>query len=190
MNSAASTPGPIESAGLSISASLADEFTKEALAAASPTDIVDTLIQRGRFNANPGMHLLYQDKYSGVTDEQLLTTLAVFLTQSAGTIKIVPSHGTTIACTKCARLNAPSYYLKRSHGRYAVLCFDNGQGCWERSATSLCSYVDQTETQCMDLAEWVVAYGPDMIKERHVCGMHISGVLSDVTEHRIFALQD
>ena len=158
----------------------------------NPVDLVDTLIRRQRVLQNPTsiQSSAYQDKYPHFSDEQLLTAIDVILSKQANTIKLVPSHGTTIACTKCARLNAPSYYLKRSHGRYAVLCFDNGQGCWERSATSLCSYVDQTETQCTDLAEWVVAYGPDMIKERHVCGIHVSATLSDATEYRVFALED
>ena len=156
----------------------------------NPSDLINTLILRQRALSNTTANQAYQDRYPTFSDEQILTAVDVILAGQAGQVKIVPSHGTTVACTKCARLNAPAYYLKRSHGRYAVLCFDNGQGCWERSATSLCSYVDQTDTQCMDLAEWVVAYGPDMIKERHVCGMHISGVLSDVTEHRVFALQD
>ena len=156
----------------------------------NPSDLIDTLIRRQRSLKDPMAEPAYQDKYPTFSDEQILTAVDVILAAQAGHIKIIPSHGTTVACTKCARLNAPAYYLKRSHGRYAVLCFDNGQGCWERSSNSLCSYVDQTDTQCMDMAEWVVAYGPDMLKERHVCGMHIPGVLSDVTEHRIFALQD
>jgi hypothetical protein len=103
---------------------------------------------------------------------------------------IKPSHGTTLACTKCGALNAPAYYLKRSHGRYAVLCFNNGDGCWEHSSNSNCSYVDQYMSQCMDLAEWVVAYGEDMLKERHVCSIHVAAVLSDSAVHKVFPIQD
>src|ERR1039458_946912 len=175
---------------MSSAASVATSYLLNQPLSSNPSDLINTLILRERAMKNPTALQVYQDKYPTVSTEQVLTAVDVILAGQAGQVKIVPSHGTTVACTKCARLNAPAYFLKRSHGRYAVLCFDNGQGCWERSATSLCSYVDQTDTQCMDLAEWVVAYGPDMIKERHVCGMHISGVLSDVTEHRVFALQD
>ena len=156
----------------------------------NPSDLINTLILRERAIKNPTVLQSYQDKYPTISTEQILTAVDVILAGRAGQVKIVPSHSTTVACTKCARLNAPAYYLKRSHGRYAVLCFDNGKGCWEHAANSLCSYTDQFDTQCMEMAEWVVAYGPDMLKERHVCGMHISGVLSDVTEHRIFAIQD
>jgi hypothetical protein len=103
---------------------------------------------------------------------------------------ILTGRGVTLACTRCGRLNAPAYYLKHSHGMYAVLCFSNGEGCWEHSGRANCSYIDQTMAQCLDLAEWVVAYGPDMLTQREVCGLHVPAVLSDVSEHRIFPLKD
>lgn len=123
-------------------------------------------------------------------DETLAGSIQDFLTRLRGETPIKTSHGTTLACTKCGALNAPAYYLKRSHGRYAVLCFNQGDGCWEHSSNSNCSYVDQYQAQCMDLAEWVVAYGEDMVKERHVCALHVAAVLSDVAVHKVFPIQD
>lgn len=151
------------------------------------TDIVDDLIRRHRAT-RPGQPP-YVTSFPTLTDEDLLLALEGALGRENGP-KVAPSHGTTIACTKCGRLNAPQYYLKRSHGRYAVLCFDNGQGCWERSGASNCTYIDQHMAQCPDLAEWVVAYGEDKLKERHVCSIHVAAVLTDVSEHRVYPLQD
>lgn len=125
-----------------------------------------------------------------VDDETLAGGIQDFLHRLGNETPIRPSHGTTLACTKCGALNAPAYYLKRSHGRYAVLCFNQGAGCWEHSANSICSYVDQLQAQCADLAEWVVAYGEDMLRERHVCSMHVAAVLSDAAVHKVFPLQD
>jgi hypothetical protein len=148
-----------------------------------PTDFVDELIRRGR-------NVPFDTKFPGKTDEQLLTALEVYFVNQAQRPNLLPSHGTTIACTKCGRLEAPGYYLKRSHGRYAVLCFDNGAGCWEHSSRANCSYVDQHSAQCMELAEWAVAYGPDLLKQRSVCALHVPAVLSDASEHRIYPLED
>lgn len=110
--------------------------------------------------------------YPDLSSVELLTSLEVFLAHESTKIPLVASHGTTIACSSCGRLNAPAFYLKRSHGRYVVLCFDNGEGCWEHSSNSNCSYTDQHAAQCVDLAEWIVTYGVDMLKERHVCALH------------------
>lgn len=149
--------------------------------------LVTDLIDRGRAAlARPD----WKSKFDGLTDEQLLSAIESNLVIEAQKIKLMPSHGTTIACTKCGRLEAPAYYLKRSHGRYAVLCFSGGEGCWEHSSHANCSYVDQYSSQCMDLAEWVVAYGSDMLKERQVCSLHVAAVLSDATVHKVFALED
>lgn len=155
---------------------------------ADSLDLIHELILRQR--QSKGLIDKHASHFDGISDEQLLTAVDVNLAQEAKKVKLMPSRGTTIACTKCGRLEAPAYYLKRSHGRYAVLCFDNGQGCWERSSHGNCSYVDQYSSQCMELAEWAIAYGPDMVKERHVCSLHVPAVLSDATEHRVFALED
>lgn len=157
---------------------------------ASVTDLVDDLIRRSRKVANPDYNQHWTTRFPDVSDEQLLTGIEVYLVQNQLKQNIRPSYGTTVSCTRCGRLDASAYYLKHSHGKYALLCFDGGNGCWERSAHSNCSYVDPHTTQCLDLAEWVVAYGQDMLKERHVCSMHVAAVLSDVSEHRVFALED
>ena len=157
--------------------------------ATTPIDLVDELIRRTRFRQDE-LKNPFTSRFPDATDDQLLTALDAYLSTESRATKVIPSHGTTIACTKCGRLGAPAYYLKRSHGRYAILCFAHGEGCWEHSANSNCSYVDQHSTQCMELAEWAVTYGPDLLKERQVCSMHIQAVLSDATEHRIYPLQD
>jgi hypothetical protein len=147
----------------------------------TPVELVNDLIRRARNQ---------DSRFPGITSEELLTGVEIYLSKQASKPNVAPSHGTTIACTKCGRLEASAYYLKRSHGFYAVLCFDNGNGCWERSSHSNCSFVDQYSAQCMELAEWSVAYGSDKLKERQVCALHVAAVLSDVAEHRVYPLQD
>jgi len=104
--------------------------------------------------------------------------------------RLVVSPGTPLACTCCHRMNMPAYYLKRSNGKYEVLCFANGQGCWERSSRTLCTYTDSTE-QCMDLAEFAVTYGAanDMTR-RAVCSRHIPAVMSGAPEYRIYPIDE
>lgn len=92
-------------------------------------DVIVDLIHRAR--ATPGSEPDWDSSLSGRTDEQLLTQLEVFLVQLSQKPALNLSHGTTLACTKCGRLEALAYYLKRSHSRYAVPCFDNDKGCWE-----------------------------------------------------------
>jgi hypothetical protein len=99
---------------------------------------------------------------------------------------LVPS-GTPLACTSCHRIGMPIYYLKRSNGKYDVLCYDNGKGCWEHSARGNCSYTDPEESQCMDLAEWVVVYGNDTdLARRVVCSRHVPAVLVNASEYRLY----
>jgi len=104
---------------------------------------------------------------------------------------LIVSPGTTIACTCCHRIDMPAYYLKRSNGKYDVLCFDNGSGCWEHSGIGLCSFIDRDEAQCMDLAEWTVVYGPNTdLSRKCVCSRHIPAVLGNASEYRIYPLDD
>lgn len=104
--------------------------------------------------------------------------------------KLVVSPGTPLACTSCHRMGMPVYYLKRCNGRYDVLCFDNGKGCWEHSARSLCNYVDG-EAQCTDLAEWLVVYGEDTdLIRRAVCSRHVAAVLSGARSYRLYPIDD
>ncbi len=155
---------------------------------ATALEVTTELLKRAQMEHTNRVFL--PTKLTPFTDEQLLTQLEILSAAQEQKPVILPSRGTTLSCTKCGALNAQTYYLKRSHGHYAVLCFQNGNGCWERSSHANCSYVDQYASQCMDLAEWTVAYGSDQLKERQVCSMHIPAVLSDVAEHRIYPLQD
>ena len=102
--------------------------------------------------------------------------------------KILVGPNTPLACTQCHRMDMGVYYLKRSNGKYEVLCFDNGNGCWERSARALCSYSDPRE-QCLDLAEFAVLYGPAHdLTRRTVCLRHLPAVLSDAPEYRVYPI--
>jgi hypothetical protein len=113
---------------------------------------VDELIRRE--------HKLPGGAFPDATHAQLLMVLETLLTHDAPVSPVMPSHGTTLASSNCGRIEAPAYYLKRSHGRYVQLCFDQDNGCWEHSSTSNCSYVDQR----MDLVEWAAPH-LDMFSE-------------------------
>jgi hypothetical protein len=107
-------------------------------------DVVNVLLQRVAENADPN------GQYGGVSSTQLLTMIQEMLAIEAAKPRLLHSPATAIACTTCGRLNAPAYYLKHSHGRYAVLCYDNGQGCWEQSANVMCTYSSQHVPQCTE----------------------------------------
>jgi hypothetical protein len=104
--------------------------------------------------------------------------------------KLVVSPGTPLACTGCHRVGMPLYYLKRSNGKYDVLCFDNGKGCWEHSGVSLCTYIDD-EAQCTDLAEFLVTYGEETdLVRRAVCSRHVPAVLNSARSYRVYPIDD
>lgn len=105
------------------------------------------------------------------------------------TPQILVGKGVQIACTHCHRLGMPFYYLKRSNGKYDLLCFDNGRGCWEQSGRALCSYIDRDDTQCQDLAEFSVVYGTDTeTLRRAVCSRHIPAVLRGASAYQLFPI--
>jgi hypothetical protein len=45
---------------------------------------------------------------------------------------------------------------------------------------------DHQAVQCNQVAEWVVAFGKDLLMRTHRCLIHVAPTLSDVTEHRVF----
>lgn len=102
---------------------------------------------------------------------------------------IYVGYGTPLACTSCHRTGMEFYYLKRSNGKYDVLCFDNGKGCWEHSCRSLCSYIDIDAAQCTDLSEWMVIYGAETdLSRKAVCARHVPAVLSNSSSYRIYPI--
>ena len=97
--------------------------------------------------------------------------------------------GTPLACTACHRVGMSVYYLKRSNGKYDVLCSDNGNGCYEHSARSLCTYIDKDEAQCTDLAEFMVVYGvANDLMRRTVCSRHVPAVLGGAPVYVLYPL--
>ncbi len=105
---------------------------------------------------------------------------------SVSEIRVSP--GSPLACTSCHRVGMPIYYMKRANGKYDVLCFDHGKGCWEHSSRNLCTFVDD-EAQCCDLAEWQVIYGDDNdMMKRAVCSRHVPAVLNNSHSYRIFPI--
>lgn len=103
--------------------------------------------------------------------------------------KILTSYNTPLVCTSCG-ITGGTFYLKRRRGLYALLCFRNGEGCWEHSARSLCSYTDAMQAQCQSLSEWEVV-SLDRESSRHVCAFHIPAVIKPGTPgNQIFPLED
>jgi hypothetical protein len=101
---------------------------------------------------------------------------------------LIVNPGTPLACSSCFRTGAETYYLKRNSGKYAVLCFDKGFGCWEKSSRTCCSYTDQHQAQCEELAEFEVVYG-NTLSRRGVCAVHVGAVLTaDIPHYKIYPL--
>jgi hypothetical protein len=115
--------------------------------------------------------------------EQILIKLA-----TSHESNLIVNPGTPLACSSCFRTGAETYYLKRNSGKYAVLCFDKGFGCWEKSSRTCCTYTDQHQAQCEELAEYEVVYG-DTLSRRGVCTVHVGAVLSaDIPHYKIYPL--
>lgn len=104
--------------------------------------------------------------------------------------KILLSPHSKVSCTHCGREDAPVYYLRRSRGRYALLCFQGGSGCWENSAKPMCQHQDANRMDCTQLAEWEVIYGIDGTATCQVCSDHLGAMMGDVAEHRVCPLED
>lgn len=71
-------------------------------------------------------------------------------------IQILPPQTTPVACSECGTTGAAVYYLKRTRGLYALLCFQNGRGCWERTIHTCCSFVTGQGSVCTLQAEFEV----------------------------------
>jgi hypothetical protein len=52
----------------------------------------------------------------------------------------------------------------------------------------MCEYKNHEAVQCDQVAEWVVAFGKDMLMRTHRCLIHVPPALSDVSEHRVFPI--
>jgi hypothetical protein len=103
------------------------------------------------------------------------------------------SHNTKAVCTKCGREDAPTLYLKREHGRYAMLCrMLDGSGCWPQSVRVLCRNIDKDQVQCIQLAEYVVAFGPDGLVQVDTCSDHLGQTVSKfpATQYNVYPLED
>lgn len=108
--------------------------------------------------------------------------------QPADQPRIVATPDVLLYCFHCHDAEAPEYRLRRKGGKYIALCFKSGEGCWERAVPPTCDYTDHQGVECTFVAEWEIAYGADMLMRAHRCVMHIGPALSDVGEHRIFAI--
>jgi hypothetical protein len=103
---------------------------------------------------------------------------------------IVASPGTPLVCFKCHDTEARAYRMRRLAGKYILLCFKEGVGCWERTPHMPCEFKDSEGIQCTLLAEWKVCFGADMLVRTDVCCIHVGAVLSDVSEHRVFPIDE
>ena len=91
---------------------------------------------------------------------------------------IVATPETIVACAKCFDTEAQEYRLRRIMGRYVLLCFKNGDGCWEHSPRPTCSYKDHEGVQCQFPAEALVTYGADQTISESVCALHVGACLT------------
>lgn len=103
---------------------------------------------------------------------------------------LIPSPGTPLVCHVCQDIEAPQYRLRRQAGKYILLCYKNGEGCWERHPARNCEYTDNQGVECTLLAEWTVGFGKDQLVKTHVCSVHVGAVLSDVSEHTVTPLDE
>jgi hypothetical protein len=111
-------------------------------------------------------------------------------TQDIPVPQIHASRGTPLVCTSCYTADAETFYLKRRRGLYALLCFRNGEGCWEHSARTLCSHVDEYQYQCQNLAEYEIV-SADMKNSRNTCLGHVGFMLSPaVNSQRVYPLDE
>jgi hypothetical protein len=107
--------------------------------------------------------------------EHILELLAMQAT-SAPVITATPD--TLVACATCHDTDAPEYRLRRVMGRYVLLCFKNGDGCWERSPRPTCSFKDDQGVHCQIPAEVRITYGEDQTTHEDVCALHVGAMLT------------
>lgn len=105
---------------------------------------------------------------------------------------VLASWQTPLVCTDCGcdTSQVSLFYLKRRRGLYALLCFRQGAGCWERSSKTLCRFVDENQAQCTNLADREIVYGRDSSARTLACTEHVGKMLSDQALISIFPLED
>jgi hypothetical protein len=105
---------------------------------------------------------------------------------------VYASYQTPLVCSECGcdASKVKLFYLKRRRGLYALLCFREGAGCWERSSKTLCRYVDENQAQCFHLADREIVYGADKSLRTQACSEHVGKMLSDHSIIQIFPLED
>lgn len=104
--------------------------------------------------------------------------LALVLDQITAVPALTATPETILACAKCHDTAAPEYRLRRVMGRYVLLCYRGGEGCWERSPRPTCSFKDHQGVPCGFPAEARVAYGQDQTATEDVCAVHVGACLT------------
>lgn len=95
---------------------------------------------------------------------------------------------TKAVCTLCHREDAPYLYLKRSRGKYDLLCMDfEGKGCYAQSTRTICCYVDSDHVQCTQLAEYKITAADGTVAV-DACSDHVGRCLGTSIEHLIYPL--
>lgn len=92
--------------------------------------------------------------------------------------RIVATPETLVSCAICHDIAAPQYRLRRVMGRYILLCYKGGQGCWERHPTPTCAFKDEQGVQCSFPAEMRVCFGHDQVVSQEVCALHLGAVMT------------
>jgi len=103
-------------------------------------------------------------------------------------MEIVATPDVIVYCDECHDCEAPEYRIRRSGGKYILLCYKDGQGCWERSPKTMCQFTDFQGVQCELAAEWHISYGACKVASTCRCSIHVAPALTDVGEHLISAL--
>jgi hypothetical protein len=90
---------------------------------------------------------------------------------------LLMSPHSPMRCTDCnvTEDEVETFIVVRRRGLFAMLCFRGGSGCYERSAKTMCSFIDNHGIQCTLLQEHeIVVNGVTVSKS---CSEHLSALL-------------
>lgn len=107
-----------------------------------------------------------------------------------GSPRLVAPPDVHLFCFSCGDVEAQELRLRRKAGKYILLCFKNGQGCWEHHPRPQCEHKDHEGIACKYQAEWEICFGPEKLDRVRTCVAHVAPHLLDVTEHTIYKLDD
>ena len=111
-----------------------------------------------------------------IRSNTLVEHLGVLLDHPMG---IYSDPGTGIACSKCGSQTADIYYLRCSHGRYDLLCYQQGRGCHENTPIPNCSFKGEFAIPCELRAEFLVSDSCTSLEIGYACRDHVGKLTAD-----------